>query len=151
MQTQVNLPRSSRHVPSFMHGWDSHSLMFNSHLGPVNPLGQSQRNEPLVFTHVPPCSHGDNQPVKIQTHVIYHKKEPNTNLPLEGTMILLLTKFKLLSSSRYTNVSLFIIKYTNISLFIIYLFADCCQLLVVQEWVHFVCLFVWRSILIISC
>ena len=59
MQTQRNVPGSSRHEPSFWQGCDSHSLTFVSHLGPVNPWVQLHLNEPGVFTQIPPCSHGD--------------------------------------------------------------------------------------------
>lgn len=59
MQTQRNPPLSSRHVPSFLQGFESHSLILISHRGPVNPLVQLQWNDPGVFTQVPSCSQGD--------------------------------------------------------------------------------------------
>ena len=59
MQTQVNLPRSSRQVPSLRQGFEAHSLMSISQRGPVKATGQSQRYDPCVFKHFPPCSHGD--------------------------------------------------------------------------------------------
>lgn len=59
MQTQRNPPLSSRHVPSFLQGLESHSLMLISHRGPVKPFVQLQWNDPGVLTHVPSCSHGD--------------------------------------------------------------------------------------------
>jgi hypothetical protein len=59
MQMQRKPPRSSMHVPSFWHGFDSHSLMLISQRGPPKPLGQSQWKDPGVFTHTPSCSHGD--------------------------------------------------------------------------------------------
>ena len=62
IQRQVNRPRSSRHVPSFWHGFDAHSSMFVSHLSPVYPGTQSHTNDPGVLTHVPPCSQGGRQP-----------------------------------------------------------------------------------------
>lgn len=62
MQTQRNPPLSSKQVPSFWHGLESHSLMLISHLGPVNPFVQLQLNDPGMLTHFPPCSQG--YPVK---------------------------------------------------------------------------------------
>lgn len=59
MQTHLNVPGSSRHDPSFLHGCDSHSFTFVSHLGPVNPCVQLQAKLPGVFTHMPSCSHGE--------------------------------------------------------------------------------------------
>lgn len=59
MHTQRNPPLSSRQVPSFLQGFESHSLILISHRGPVNPLVQLQWNDPGVFTQVPSCSQGD--------------------------------------------------------------------------------------------
>jgi hypothetical protein len=59
MQTHLYDPMSSRQVPSFWHGFDSHSLKLISHRGPVNPAVQLQMNEPGVLTQIPPCSHGE--------------------------------------------------------------------------------------------
>lgn len=59
IQTQRYDPRSSRQVPSFWQGFESHSLMFTSQRAPVKPTAQSHRNEPGVFTQVPPCSQGE--------------------------------------------------------------------------------------------
>lgn len=58
-QRQVNLPRSSRHVPSLKHGLDAHSFTSTSQRDDVNPGAQAHRNDPGVLTHVPPNSHGD--------------------------------------------------------------------------------------------
>ena len=66
MQTQVNRPRLSRHVPSFRQGSEAHSLMLISQRGPMKPMAQSQRYDPSVLTHVEPCSHGDRQPKNTQ-------------------------------------------------------------------------------------
>lgn len=59
MQTHRNVPGSSRQLPSFWHGWLSHSLTLVSHRGPVNPWEQLQANDPGVLTQIPLCSHGD--------------------------------------------------------------------------------------------
>jgi hypothetical protein len=59
MHTQRNVPGSSKQLPSFWHGCDSHSLMFVSHLGPVKPWLQLQAKEPGIFTQMPLCSQGD--------------------------------------------------------------------------------------------
>lgn len=59
IQTHLNVPGSSRQDPSLWQGWDSHSLTFVSHLGPVNPWVQLQAKLPGVFTQMPSCSHGD--------------------------------------------------------------------------------------------
>lgn len=59
IQTQRNVPGSSKQLPSFWHGWLSHSLTFVSQRGPVKPCVQLQTNEPGVLTQTPLCSHGD--------------------------------------------------------------------------------------------
>lgn len=59
MQTHLKVPGSSKQLPSFWHGCDSHSFTFVSHLGPENPCEQLQTNDPGVFTQIPLCSHGD--------------------------------------------------------------------------------------------
>ena len=56
---QRNPPRSSMHVPSFWHGFDSHSLIFTSHRRPLNPCLQSHLYDPAVLTQIPSCSHGE--------------------------------------------------------------------------------------------
>lgn len=48
----------SRHVPSFWHGLEAHSLTSCSQRGPAYPRTQLQVKEPSVFTHWPPCSQG---------------------------------------------------------------------------------------------
>lgn len=59
MQTQRKVPGSSRQLPWFWHGCDSHSFTFVSQRGPVKPCEQLQANEPGVFTQMPLCSHGE--------------------------------------------------------------------------------------------
>lgn len=68
MHTQRNPPLSSRQVPSFLQGFESHSLILISHRGPVNPLVQLQWNDPGVFTQVPSCSQGDPLRKKQKTY-----------------------------------------------------------------------------------
>lgn len=73
MQTHRNVPGSSRQLPSFWQGWDSHSFMLVSHRGPVNPWLQLQANEPGMLTQIPLCSHGDPARWCVEYKFLYWK------------------------------------------------------------------------------
>lgn len=59
IQTHRKVPGSSKQEPSFWQGWDSHSFILVSHLGPVKPWEQLQAKLPGVLTQIPSCSQGN--------------------------------------------------------------------------------------------
>lgn len=78
MQTHRNVPGSSKQEPSFLHGDESHSLMFVSQRGPVKPWVQLQANEPGVLTQVPSCSQGEPEISKNENsklHNIFYRRQ----------------------------------------------------------------------------
>lgn len=88
MHTHRKVPGSSRQLPSFWHGWLSHSLIFVSHRGPVNPCEQLQANEPGVFTQIPLCSQGDpwshSSISSVQLTPLYPDAQEHVYDPLTG-------------------------------------------------------------------
>lgn len=88
IQTHLKVPGSSRQLPSFWHGCDSHSLTFVSQRGPLKPCVQLHTKLPGVLTQMPLCSQGEpcshSSMSSEQSEPLYPVAQEHVNDPFIG-------------------------------------------------------------------